>query len=233
MNQQSIAYRKNLFEDTDFQNCRGRWRHLYRALPTISKPAIPMTQRHFQTEFGEFRERDKGPMETYWSDLIKNWEGEVAEVQGWWEYSDEAMPRNKALWHHQFALSEKQCGDFLKLGKQPAVGDGLLPNTCDVETLGSTTILRRYERRNGHWRRRAHVTVLAKLFYDLGSKYTAQELVFWWINARKIVKKREHPQSSPDRMEASDVRKKYYGGAGFSKHEKPRRPFDARKRGPQ
>ena len=70
--------------------------------------------------------------------------------------------------------ANKQCWDFLKLGKQPAVGDGLLPNTCDVETLGSTTILRRHERRNGHWRRRAHVTVLAKLFWDLGQQYTAQ-----------------------------------------------------------
>ena len=113
-------------------------------------------------------------METYWSDLIKKWEGEVAEVQGLWEWSQEPMPRNKALWHHQFALTQTQYWELHKLEAQTAVGEEVLPDTYDVESFGGTTLLRSHAHR-GHWRRKAHVTVLAKLFWDLGDQYTAQE----------------------------------------------------------
>ena len=146
--------------------------------------------------------------------------GEVAEVQGEWEYSEESMPRNKALWHHQFALSQTQYWDLYQLKAHTAVGDELLPDTCDVESFGDTTLLRRHDQR-GHWRRKAHVTVLAKLIWDLGQQYTAQELVFWWVHAKKIVKKREHPTSSPERTEASKLKKENFGGRGFSKYERP------------
>ena len=107
-----------------------------------------------------------------------------------------------------------------QLKAHTAVGDELLPDTCDVESFGDTTLLRRHAQ-GGHWRRTAHVTVLAKLFWDLGQQYTAQELVFWWIHAKKIVKKREHPTSSPERTEASKLKKEKCGGRGFSKYERP------------
>ena len=159
-------------------------------------------------------------METYWSDLIKTWEGEVAEVQGEWEYSEESMPRNKALWHHQFALSQTQYWDLYQLKAHTAVGDELLPDTCDVESFGGTTVLCRHAQ-GGHWRRKAHVTVLAKLFWDLGDQYTAQELLFWWIHAKKTVKKRDHPTGSPERIEAAALRKKEWGKPWPLTYERP------------
>ncbi len=108
------------------------------------------------------------------------------------------------------------------LGTQSAVGDKELDEDVDVHQLGDTTMLRGRSDGGsdvvGHWRRQASVTVLAKLLYDIGKEYTAQALLYWWLHAKKIVKKREHP-TVPDRKAAGQLKKHMFGYYGFPTYE--------------
>ena len=50
------------------------------------------------------------------------------------------------------------------------------------------------------------VTTLPELFLNLGEKYTAMELYFFYNNCQRIVKKRAHQHSSKDRRDAAWLR---------------------------
>ncbi len=221
MNDNNIHYRHKLFDEVISKGLAvrgGPWR-LFEALPAIDEPTQVMTQQDFQKEFGFAEEEGPhGAIKRYFTDIVRRYEGEVAEIEGGWVIQDTPMPRKEAMWHHQFARGEAQRQALKDLQTQSAVGDKEFEDNVDVHELGSTTVLRFPRDGVGHWRRQAKVTVLARLFYDLGKEYTAQELLWWWLHAYKIVKKREH-STVPDRQAAAQIRKKKFGHYGFSRYD--------------
>ncbi len=221
MNDKSIHYRRKLFEEVISKGGAvrgGPWR-LFDELPKIHEPTQVMTEQDCQNEFGfATQEGSYGPMKRYFTDIGRRFEGEVAEIVGDWEIQDGPMPRKEAMWHPQFARGEAQRKALKDLATQSAVGDKEFEEEVDVHELGSTTMLRLRSDGVGHWRRQAKVTVLARLFYDIGKEYTAQELLWWWLHAKKIVRKREQP-TVPDRQAAGRLKHERYGWWGFSKYE--------------
>ena len=58
--------------------------------------------------------------------------------------------------------------------------------------VGNTTILRTNQNEDGHWHLEGGAITLAELFAVFGRFCTISELMFWYHNAPKVVRKRPH-----------------------------------------
>ena len=66
----------------------------------------------------------------------------------------------------------------------------------------------------GHWRRKGYAMTLCELFEKFGNDHTAYDLMFWYTNSDKMVKKREHSWGRPECKEAARARHKEFGHRG-------------------
>ena len=156
----------------------------------------------------------------YFKHLFRRYEGEVALAWSEWEWVRGPLPRDEALWHHQYARNAQQRRALN--ASLAAVGAGRplekFTDDTDLVQFGNTMILAiRGEDVEGHWQRYGGAITLGHLFYQFGERYTAQELFFWYYHAQKLVKKRDHPWGSEEVQEASQLRMKTWGHYGHRK----------------
>ena len=95
----------------------------------------------------------------------------------------------------------------------PQDGQGNIAEDVDLQSIGATTILKPH-RGVGHWRLSGGVVTLAQLFRDFGATYTAYDLMAWYLNAPKMIKKRPHPVGLADERAAAHLRKELAGKWG-------------------
>ena len=106
-------------------------------------------------------------------------------------------PREKALWHPQFATNCRQA--------------------VALRAVGNTTIIRfgRPDPQVGHWRLNSGgVFTLMELFQAYGPKCAAQDIMYWYYHAPKIACKRAHSWGSEDVRAAARLRFETFGQWG-------------------
>ena len=152
-------------------------------------------------------------MGEYLKHLLRRYEGEVALAWGEWDWVAALPPRDKRLWHPQYAKNASQ-RKVLSAAFGASQGHGLAADNIDLRAIGGTEILEAEPQGLGHWRRRGAAITLGELFYTFGKSFSAQELLFWYHHAEKLVKKRDHPHGSQDVRDAAQLRMKTYGHYG-------------------
>ena len=86
--------------------------------------------------------------------------------------------------------------------------------------MGDTTILRWPEGSDGPWCLRGGALTLPMLWHRFGSLFTAQELLFFYLNCKKVIRTRDHSWGSPEARGAAWARKRTYGNYGHGSHRK-------------
>ena len=95
----------------------------------------------------------------------------------------------------------------------------MVADWVDLTKVGNTTILKSRDGVNGHWHLNGGAITLPELMYTFGEKYTVAELMHWYYNAPKVLRKREHAWGSPDCRKAALQRWKTYGRPGHQSDE--------------
>ena len=185
MNDRAMTDRHHIFREIRENKSGGRWR-LFERLPNYAKPWETETMAKIKQDYHDF----KFPLDQYFKHLFLHYEGEVAQAWDHWTYFDEPLPRNTALWHHQFGRTAAQRIALKNLG--PMQGKRDYHANVDLDSIGSTMILYNDPNRFGHWRLNGGAITLPGLFYTFGMECTAYELMFWYWHAEKVVKKCDH-----------------------------------------
>ena len=132
-----------------------------------------------------------------------------------WEYVARPLPRQVDVWDPQFATSYENYEALSKLTHRRSPQDpNMIHDSEDLTKLGNTTILRTRAGDAGHWRLNGGAITLAELFHQFGKNYTVAELMLWYCQAPKMLKKRPHAWGSKDVRAAATERWKVYGRAG-------------------
>jgi hypothetical protein len=182
------------------------WRLLY-SLPDYAKPWNTLSEDDIRSEY----EWDSDPYKEYVKHMSRRYEGEVVLAWIEWRKSWQALPRDKVLWNPQYAVSTKSAHEISLLPR----GDGpCFDETVDLLAVGNTTILRTKQGTAGHWYLRGGAITLCELFAKFGDNFTASELMFWYHNAPKIVKKRPHSWGSAEHRNAAHARHYAWGRYG-------------------
>ena len=140
--------------------------------------------------------------------------GDGAQAWGTWEWKGEHLPRDKVLWHPQYAKKEEQRAALGALEKK-STGDKIADDVNLVDMCGTTILQVPLDDTDvGHWRLKGGAITLAQLFLTFGPRFTAQELFFWYYNAEKVVKKRAHSWGSREVRDAAKMRQQVFGHYG-------------------
>ena len=188
----------------------GRWR-LFDSLVRYAEPLVPYSWHEVLEEYPE----SDSPFTEYLKHMCRRYEGEIALAWGEWVWSPRPLPRNKVLWHPQYARkSAKPLVDVTR-----RTSDQMIPQDISLLAVGNTMILRPNSSASddGHWHRRGGAITLAELLMNFGQNHTFEELMFWYYHSPKLVKKRLHAWGSKERREAAQMRKVVFGRYGFSK----------------
>ena len=171
-----------------------------------------MTQKAVQEEYPEQADF----LKQYIHDLVQRFEGEVALAWSNWTYVADPLPRDAGLWDEQYALNEENykalkgiCNSTVPGPLGPVVDPGV-----DLAGLGNTTILRSMPGKAGHWRLNGGAISLPELFQKIGTRFTVSELMLWYYNAPKVLRKRRHSWGSAECRAAAFERLKAYGKYG-------------------
>ena len=185
-----------------------RWRLLY-GHAEYAEPWKCYSWDEVENEFPD----NESLFVNYIKDLCRRYEGEVALAWESWVFSPTPLPRDKVLWHPQYATKLKGQRALVAL---PKGGDprGRFDDDVDLLAVGSTTILRAMEGGDGHWHLRGGAITLPQLFAKVGSQFAVQELMFWYSHAPKVVKKRLHAWGSEDVRQAAQLRKRVFNHYG-------------------
>ena len=171
-------------------------------------------------EIGWEYEGEDAPYKEYIHHLIQRFEGEVA--LGWchWTWAPYPLPRNSDLWNPQYASSQENYEALAKLRHQEDQwGYSMVHPDEDLRSVGNTTILKTRDGEDGHWHLNGGGISLAELFYEFVEHYTVAELMHWYYNAPKVLRKKEHSWGSPECRKASLQRWKTYGRPGHQSEE--------------
>ena len=128
-----------------------------------------------------------------------------------WKWSPEALPKNSLLWNVQYAISAKNAGALSRISPS---NEEQINASVDLLAVGNTTILRSRKNEVGHWRLNGGAITLGQLLAEFGKDFTVCELMLWYHNAPKVVRKRPHPWGSGDVRAAAKERMKTYGRYG-------------------
>ena len=122
-----------------------------------------------------------------------------------------------------FAFNEDNFLALHGLGRYKVPGkrssETLIDDNVDLTTVGNTATFRTKAGVDGHWRMNGGAISLPELFDKFGDRYTVSELMFWYYNAPKVLRKREHAWGSPDCRKAALQRWKTYGRPGHRSDE--------------
>ena len=193
----------------------GRWR-LTDSCVDYSRPWKALDWVEILEEYHD----SNSPAKEYMHHLINRHEGEVAKAWARWSYVPFPLPRDAVFWDPQFAASKEnfEALKVLRFERDPW-GDLCVPLDVDLTKVGNTTILRTRDGDTGHWQLNGGGITLAELFYKFGEHYTVSELMNWYYNARKNLRKRKHAWGSADCRNASLQRWKTYGRPGHRSQE--------------
>ena len=183
MNDRAMTDRHHIFREIRENKSGGR---LFERLPNYAKPWETETMAKIKQDYHDF----KFPLDQYFKHLFLHYEGEVAQAWDHWTYFDEPLPRNTALWHHQFGRTAAQRIALKNLGTMQGMRD--YHANVDLDSIGSTMILYNDPNQFGHHRLNGGAITLPGLFYTFGMECTAYELMFWYWHAEKVVKKCDH-----------------------------------------
>ena len=146
----------------------GQWR-FFLQLPDYAQPWICLSREDIEYEYSDC---EGDPVGLNLKHVLRRYEGEVALAWHEWDWVDGPLPRDKVLWHPQYATSASQ---RQKLTAVQGATPGEFAN-MDLARLGGSAILKAED--VGHWRRRGGVVTLMELFRTYGQTHTAQELFF-------------------------------------------------------
>ena len=128
------------------------------------------------------------------------------------------LPRDAGLWDQQLASDQE---NYAALGKvQNRMHRGtewdqyLIDQSVDLTKVGNTNIMFARPGKDGHWHVNGGAITLAELFYKFGKEHTVAELMLWYHNAPKVLRKRQHSWGSPDVRAAAKQRMFTYGRPG-------------------
>ena len=146
---------------------------------------------------------------------MKHWfakhAGEVASAQAL-DYLQLGQEVPTRLLHPQMAITGLQRQQFDKENHHQAAAGAVVP-LQDATRLGNTTFV---EYRGGAWVFKKHRLIsLPELVWDWKETHTATEIYFWYMHAKKVIKKRSHPKGSQDRRDAAKLRHREQGRWGF------------------
>ena len=207
MNDCAMTDRHNIFDEIKENECVGRWK-LFEKLPNYAKPWETETMDQINQDYRGY----DFPLVQYIKHFCMRYEGEVAQTWDDWEYFHEPLPRNTALWHHQFGRTADQRFALKNLGAMVVGTD--YHASVDLDSIGSTMILYKDPNLIGHWRLNGGAITLPGLFYTFGASCTAYELMYWYWHSEKVVKKRDHSWASPTVKAATKMRLNEYGHRG-------------------
>ena len=137
--------------------------------------------------------KESHDLKHYIHHLIQRYEGEVALAWSDWTYVNEPLPRDVGLWDQQFALNEanyKALKDMGRISTVPGTHGQEMHPSVDLAAAGNTTILRTKPGIPGHWRLNGRAISLPELFDKFGEEFTVSELMLWYFNAPKVLRKR-------------------------------------------
>jgi hypothetical protein len=172
----------------------GRWR----LMQNLVVSSMPWRRYSSDDVFSEYRDKSL-PLKEYARDLINSFEGEVALAWQHWEFSPDPLPREAILWDPQHA-SSKQNYEVLSslVTYTDQWGKNMIADWVDLTKVGNTTILRSRDGVSGHWHLIGGAITLPELMYTFGEKYTVAELMTWYYNAPKVLRKRDHAWGTPE-----------------------------------
>ena len=173
----------------------GRWR----LMQNLVVYSMPWRRYSSDDVFSEYRDKSL-PLKEYARDLINSFEGEVALAWQHWEFSPDPLPREAILWDPQHA-SSKQNYEVLSslVTYTDQWGKNMIADWVDLTKVGNTTILRSRDGVSGHWHLIGGAITLPELMYTFGEKYTVAELMTWYYNAPKVLRKRDHAWGTPEK----------------------------------
>ena len=163
--------------------------------------------------------------------VMKTHEGELAEVIGEWvpyDY-DPAIGVPTALCHPQFAWNAKQFGKMSALTKpkgngkgkrkgQPLAAPSFIKDPTEVSAIGETRVLRPPTDNGRCWHvRSSRVVSLPRLFYELGKRFNACELLAYWSTLQSFAIKKPHGVASAERQMAAQLRYEETGRYGWGR----------------
>ena len=128
------------------------------------------------------------------------------------------MPKDSGLCDPQFALTEDNFKTLKKIAPNTIAGsrhrEKRMHHSVDLVAVGNTTILRSEPGNSGHWRLSGGAVSLPMLFDAFDKEFTVSEIMLWYSNAPKVLRKKQHAWGSPECRAAAYQRLKTYGHYG-------------------
>ena len=187
----------------------GHWRLLF-ALVVYSAPYKEYSWDEVRSEYAD---TDGCPFKQYVHHYIKRFEGEVALAWQNWTFTDDPLPRNAKFWEEQYATDFDNYAALSSLRTHWAYQESqyVINDDEDLRQVGNTTIIRTKDGCSGHWRLNGGAITLAELFHQFGKDFSVAEIMLWYHNAPKMLRKRPHSWGSKDVRAAARMRNKVYG----------------------
>ena len=193
----------------------GRWR-LMQSLVVYS---MPWKQYSWGDVLSESSNKEF-PFKEYAHNLCNRFEGAVALTRLEWEYSPHVLSSEVGLWGPQYASSQQNYEALSRIRTYTDKwGQRLVAEWVDLTKVGNTTILKSRDGVNGHWHLNGGAITLPELMYTFGEKYTVTELMHWYYNAPKVLRKREHAWGAPETRKAALQQRKTFGRPGHQSDE--------------
>ena len=185
---------------------------MLRKLPAFERPWEECTLADARKEFPQ----SDDPLLEYLKHRARFHEGEVALVWEKWEPSGGELPRDAMLWHPQFARNHSQARTMRGLPLNHNKGE--IDEIVDLrKKVGDTTIVSWPEGSDGPCLLRGGALTLPMLWKIFGLRFTAQELLFYYLNCPKVASKRPHAWGSHAVRTAALDRKRNTGRWGHNR----------------
>ena len=68
----------------------------------------------------------------------------------------------------------------------------VIPDCVDLRKLGNATVLKTRPNEDGHWHLKGGAINLSELSATVGPTFTVAEIMFWYYNSTKLLRKRDH-----------------------------------------
>ena len=167
----------------------------------------------------------------YWCDkpaceyikhMIRKHDGEVVLAWHEWVHSKTPLPKDAGLWDPQLARDTSNF-KLLQWAYAQAIpgnesGESVIPDDVDLVKLGNTTVLKTRPDEDGHWHLKGGAINLAWLFATFGPACTVLEIMYYYHNCPKLLRKREHAWASIENRAAGAQRMATFGRSGHQSH---------------
>ena len=94
----------------------------------------------------------------------------------------------------------------------------VIPDCVDLGELGNATVLKTRPDEDGHWHLKGGAINLAGLFATFDPNCTVAEIMCYYYNSPKLLRKREHAWGSNENRAAGAQRMATFGRSGHQSH---------------